>query len=306
MDISGRATASIIDVIDRARNYFGDYEPDMKSVNYNYRDKTSEMTMKITVPRGRSRNHGKVRIPKKEGYRIKEMFTPEFNEVNSVWDQKDDSWILNPANLPSEKHYLVRLEGKVDPDQFDQLIDLNVPDDPVTENGVDKYWVQSALKDPGVLANVYEELTVENVDLSVEVGVQRCFTTAIPSRIRKSFERTDDLIEASNKGDRNELITSSRRRQEARKRMSMTESELAQYLSSLATSEKLSEYIAVEQPFKRRDIDTPVTGQMIFPEQITVDVSTNLGLDKQAAEGELSFKKEKYTEYLEDEAEDLV
>ncbi|NLV05292.1 hypothetical protein GOC83_03985 [Haloarcula rubripromontorii] len=306
MDVSTTGSASIVDVIDRARDYFGDYEPDMKAVTYDYRDRTSEMTIKITVPKGLSRRRGTVRIPVKEGYRIKEMYTSAFQEVNSVWTREEDEWVLNPENLPSEKDYLIRLEGQVDAEKFDKIVDLNVPEDPVTEGGVDKYWIQSALRDPSALSEIYQELRVDNIDMNIEVGVQRCFSTAIPKRIRKSFERTDELIEASNEGDRNKIITSSRRRQEARKEMSMSEGELAKYLRSLATSERLGEYISIESPFKRRQIETSSMNHMVFPEQVNVDVTTSLNLETQAAEGELSFEKNDYTDFLEKECEDLL
>lgn len=309
--VSGNATLSgIVEALDRVKGYFSGYEPDARSVTYDYRNQTSEMTLKITVPdnlgrHARGRKAGKVKIPRARGYEFREMFSSEdFETVRAPWTRTESHWILDPTNLPSGENYMVRLDKRdIDADEFARIIDLNVPDDPVSKGGIDQYWVQSAIKDPSQLETTYEELKVNNVDLDIRVGVQRCFSNAIPEDVLDGFKRWSEVRNADN---RNEVLVAHRRFREARKRMKMSEGELANYLRSLASAEQFEDFISIESPYRRQGIQPTTYEHAIFPEQIEVSISTNLSLEQKAAKGTLEFHKADYEEHIRDETEDLV
>lgn len=309
--VGGNATLSgIVDALDRVKDYFSGYKPDARSVTYDYRNQTSEMTLKITVPdnlgrHARGRSAGKVQIPRARGYEFREMFSSEdFAPVRAPWTKTESYWVLDPTNLPPGENYMIRLDKRdIDAEEFTRIIDLNVPDDPVTKNGVDQYWVQSAIKDPRQLEATYEELKVDNVDLDIRVGVQRCFSNAIPDDVLEGFKRWTEVRNAEN---RNEVVVAHRRFRKARKRMKMSEGELANYIRSLASAEQFEEFISIDSPYRRQEIEPTAYEHAIFPEQIRVSISTNLSLEQKAAKGTLEFHKEDYEEHIRDETEDLV
>jgi hypothetical protein len=77
-------------------------------------------------------------------------------------------------------------------------------------------------------------------------------------------------------------------------------------LRSLASAEKIRDYIAVERPYRRREINSDTYEQSILPEEVEVGVETDLTLEQPAAKGYLDFQHQEYTQYLEEEAEDLL
>lgn len=309
--VSGDASLQgILEALDRVRNYFNGYQPDARSVTFDYRNRTSEMTLKITVPdnlgrKARARKRGRVQIPVAEDYVFWDMFSSEdFSTVRAPWKKTDTHWVLDPTELPSGENYLVRLDKRnIAAEEFDRLIDLNVPDDPVSNSGVDQYWVQSAIKDPNLLAETYEELKVDNVDLDIRVGVQRCFSNALPDELMESFKRWGEVRRADN---RNEVLVAHRRFREAQKRMKMSEGELATFIRSLASADSFRDFISVDSPYRREEIEPTSFEHAIFPEQILVSISTNLSLEQKAAKGSLEFKKEDYEQHIRSETEDLI
>ena len=308
---SASATAGVsgvIEAIDRLKGYLSGYKPDTRSVTYDYRSGTSEMTVKITVPDNRGRKVGKVKIPREEGYEIREMFSSgDFTPVGAKWDQNSDYWILDPANLPAGENFMLRLNNEnVNEDVFEEIIDLNVPEDPMSKSGVDQYWVQSSIRDPKTLQDIYQDFKINNVDLNIRVGVQPCFSTGIPDDVTERIERTRELIEASNEGDRNAVSTAHIRRREARKQGSVTEQEIASLIRSLANPSKFGEFISIESPYRQENIESNTLSNEIFPEEISVEIATNLDLEQQAAKGTLKFEKENYTEHIEEETADLL
>jgi hypothetical protein len=159
---SASATAGVsgvIEALDRLKGYLSGYKPDTRSVTYDYRSGTSDMTLKITVPDNRGRKVGKIKIPRKEGYEIREMFSSgDFRPVGAKWEQNSDYWILNPEKLPTGENFMLRLNNEnVNQDVFEEIIDLNVPEDPMSKSGVDQYWVQSSIRDPKTLQDIYED-----------------------------------------------------------------------------------------------------------------------------------------------------
>lgn len=78
-------SADLVDVVRRAYEFFEDFEPQTRSVRYNYREATSEMTFLIRVPDSRKRKFGKVKIPISDGYRLKDMFSlPDYKPVKAA------------------------------------------------------------------------------------------------------------------------------------------------------------------------------------------------------------------------------
>jgi len=201
---------------------------------------------------------------------------------------------------------LVRLEKTgIDDDIFGKIVDYSIPEDPMDENGNDVYYLQSNITEPKLFKDVYDEFRVDNVDVAVKVAVEGCFSTAIPDRVTKSIRRTQRLIRASNQNDYRELRQVHRLRKGTKDSMEVSEFEAAQIIRNLASAEKFQDYVNVTSPYRREAIDRS-NEQGFIPDNVTVDVTTDLNLDQPAAKGKLQFQKEEYTEFIEEETEDLA
>lgn len=306
-DVTGQATASLTQVVSSAFEYLGDFRPQAKSVRYNYREATSEMTFLIDIPDSRKRKFGELKIPISEGYRFKELFClPDFNPVNAAHKSEDGYITFDPSELPGHREYIITLTGNVSTDALSEIVDLTVPSDPKKSEDEHKYWLHSAIKRPGVMKDIYDDLKVDDVDLGVQVGVQRCFSNAIPEEVLETFDRTNELLQASNANDRNQVHKASRRRFKARRELDTSPAEAADIIRSLASAEHIRDYLSVEEPYHHRNIDPRPPENSIHPETIAVDVSTDLSLDRKAADGELTFKKSSYEGYVKDEIDRKV
>jgi hypothetical protein len=300
-------TANLVGVVSRAYEFFDDFRPETKSVRYNYREATSEITFLVHVPDSRKRQFGKVKIPIREGYRLKGMFSlPDYNRVKAAYTSDDGYISFNPKELPSNNEYVVTLNGDVESETLEEIVHLKTPEDPTRTEKEDSYWVHSAIKRPGVMKEIYDDMQVDNVDISLQVGVQRCFSNGIPEDILSVFDRTRELLQASDKADRNEILTASRRRYQARQDLSTSPAEAADIVRSLATAENIQDYIRVDDPFRERNINPGTPEQHIFPETVSVDVTTDLNLDRQAADGDIIFEKKSFEKFVEGRIDDEI
>lgn len=293
-------SANLVQVLTSAKEYLSDFRPQTRSVRYNYRERTSEMTFLIEVPDSRERKLSDVEIPVL-GYRVKDMFSmPDYKSVESAIVHKDEYITFDPDALPGHNEFILTLTGNVDPDTLKELVHLKVPEDPQTKDELDKYWVHSAIKRPSIMKEVYDDLQIDNVDLSVQVGVQRCFSSTIPQDVLDLFDKTRELMEASDKYNRNKLRSAGKRRHEALQSINTQPGEAADFLRSLATAEHIQDFISVDSPYRRRNINPELSNNRPIPETIDVDITTDLDLDNRAADGEIVFEKGDYEEYIGD------
>lgn len=299
-------SANVFEFVDRTKEFLSDYNPDMKSLKYNYDTHLSEIKVRINVPNNRSRHAGEIRIPS-GGYRIKETVTPTFHEVkNTVWEKDGDEWVLDPTELPDHDMYLVTLEGKVEDKVLNRVVSVDTPEDPMKQEGLHQYWIQSRIEDPATFEDIWDDLRVDGVKLTVNVGVHQCFSTAIPDRVIRLFRRTSKTLRAMNEEDFRSAWKEYRLREGTEQALSMSEGEAAALLRSLASAEKIRDYINVERPFRRRRINSDTYEQSVLPEEVEVDVETELSFKQPAAKGYLAFQHDDYTEFLEKEADELI
>lgn len=288
------------------KDYFSGYRPDMKKMTYNYSERSGTMKFKITVPDNRSRWSGNVEIPLHDGYQIQEILAGGFDPIEIPTTISDDKIIIDPKDLPSEEEYMVEVKKKnLSDDKLHNIVGVEPSTEPKTKGGIEEYWLEAYLKDPAMLVDIYDVFEVENIDFDIQVGVQRCFSQSIPQDLIKGFERTRDLIRASNEDDVHEVKKIHKLRKGTQKYSDVDEESVAQFIESLASAESLREFVSVDDPYNRKEIST-ASYDLVFPERIQVGVVTDLDLDQQAADGTLRFHKNDYQNYIEGETEDFV
>lgn len=288
------------------KDYFGGYSPDMKKISYNYSDRSGTMKFKITVPNNRSRTTGKVKIPLREGYQVQEILAGGFEPVRVPVKSSDDSLIINPSDLPSEQEYMITMKkNEISDGKLRDIVGVEPSTEPKTKDGIEEYWLDAFIKDPAMVSEMYDVFEVRNIDFDIQVGVQRCFSQSIPQDLVRGFERTRDLIRASNEDDVREVQKVHKLRKGTQEYSDIDESTIAQFIESLASAESLKDFISVDDPYQRKEIAAD-SYELIFPERIQVGVATSLDLDQQAADGTLRFHKNDYTKYIEDETEAFI
>lgn len=288
------------------KDYFSSYSPDMKKMSYNYSDRSGTMKFKITVPNNHSRLSGKVKIPRREGYQVQEILAGGFDPIKIPIQTTEDTLIIDPSDLPSEQEYMVKMKkSHISDEKLRDVVGVEPSTEPKSKKGIEEYWLDAYIKDPAMVSEMYDVFEVRNIDFDIQVGVQRCFSQSIPQDLVKGFERTRDLIKASNEDDIYEVKKIHKLRKGSQDYNDIDKNAIAQFIESLASAESLRDFISVEGPYQRKDIATQ-SYELVFPERIQVGVATKLDLDQQAADGTLKFHKEDYTEYIEDETEEFV
>ena len=288
------------------KDYFSGYKPDMKKMVYNYGDRSGTMKFKITVPNNRSRLTGNVEIPLREGYRVQEVLAGGFDPIKIPMEIKNDIIIIDPSSLPSEEEYLITVQkDSISDEKLQNVVGIEPSTEPKAKDGVDEYWIESFIKNPALVTDIYDVFEVENIDFNIQVGVQRCFSQSIPRDLIKVFERTRDLVQASNEDDVHEVKKIHKLRKGSQDYSEINEQDLAQFIESLASAESLNDFVSVEDPYNRREITTE-SYDLVFPERVQVGVATRLNLDRQAADGTLRFHRNDYTEHIEEETESFI
>jgi len=264
------------------------------------------MKFKITVPNNRSRIMGNVEIPLREGYQIQEILAGGFEPINVPMDVSDDILKIDPGDLPSEEEYMVTMRKEnIDDEKLANMVRVEPSTEPESKGGTEEYWLDAYLTDPAIVKDIYDVFEVDGINFDIQVGVQRCFSQSIPSDLIREFERTVELIEASNEGDFREVKKVHQLRKGTQKYSEVDQKSIAAFIESLASAESLRDFISIDDPYERNELEAE-NYQMVFPERIRVGVSTKLDLDQQAADGTLKFHKSDYTEYIEDETDDFV
>ena len=155
------------------------------------------------------------------------------------------------------------------------------------------------LRDVTILERLWEDLEVEDVDIDVRVGIDRCFATALPKDVRKALEATQELLAAARSRDREKMMKAwYKYRMYARKIPSIEELNL--FVQKVTASDFFRDYITVDRPFRIGEIRRGEVG-VIIPEIMFVEALTDLNLQNPAAIGYLTFKKKLYAEAIKDE-----
>ena len=283
----------IIQQLNELRKALRPFKPEVQSMRIFYRERTSDLTVLLHVPRGIERKK-KIEIPAYSGYKIFEMYDESLNKVDYVGEYSGGKWILDSSKLPASEKYLVILKGRVSKDAVDRIVKVHAPKDPKKEEETDKYWVHSAIKDVSVLEKIWEELAIERVNVNVNVGVQRYFAASIPNPVRMMLKTRGKLLRAIESGKRERSRIESYYRYWSRTAKATT-GEIYELIRKLVSGETFSNFIFIDPPYNIGSI-VPVTPVLFIPESVSVEVETDLNFRQPATEGYLTFKKKNFSD----------
>ena len=207
--ISGGAiTASaFIGWYDKIKEIFTDFRPEARTMSIDFARRTSQIGFQITVPEGWRKHSRKIKIPALAGYNILRMTDEGFQEQKHLWGLIDGNFILNANQLPASERYLVVMEGTVDENALKNIIFIKPAANRDNDEKNDKYWLESSIKQPGRLEQIYQDLEIEEVNFGVSIDIDKMFGLTIPQEVQEKADAVRQLLKtSSSEFDRNQLI----------------------------------------------------------------------------------------------------
>ena len=305
IDKSGK-TLEFIDKLSKLLEKMQNYKPEVKSLRINYLDKTTELKLLVNVPQGIKRRFRDIEIPAYPSYSIREVFDgATFDKIDVKWQLKNQNWISDAEDLGASDRYFVILQGQITEDSLAQLVKLYCPEDPKRTTEVDRYWIDSAIKDMSILEKIYDELTIDKVSTCVNVGVERQFASSIPKEVREWFRARAQADRYLASKDRGMSFRSFYRLRAAQRKMGKLSPTDVHNLASKALSpETFMYYIEVDKPFHISHL-MPLEETSWYPEKIGVSVETDLNYRNPVAQGDLIYKKIEFASKLTEEVKKL-
>lgn len=286
------------------------YKPEVKKFRIDYLDRSSEIKYFLEIPAGirRKIHRNRLEVPARIGFRIYELLDLDTGNIVSQfnYDTAESKWIFDLNTFPNSERYLLTLKGNVSTNLLNRIADVKAAANPSRDNGIDKYWIHSALKDVSILKRWWDELDVERVNADVRVGVQRYFTSAIPSQVRERLDVGRKLMDAIARGDRNLEQRLKTKYRSLQKIVKTSPVELYELISTLVSGGFFVNYLKVDDPFVFGAIEPLRQLTVIIPEKVKVSVQTDLNFNQPAARGNLSFQRTKYIEDITDNIEKAV
>ena len=262
-------------------------------------DKGSEIKYLIRIPAGLSRKlHRKVSIPATIGFRIDEIMDLDTTQLlRFSFDTNGNSWDFDADQFPNSERFLITLRGRVSNDLLARLVSVKVATDPSRQDGTEKFWVHSALKDASILRGIWDELDLDRVSCDVRIGVERLFTSVIPHEVKNALLTQKKLLNAIAQGQRNiEGLKSRYRLQQRTTKASPTE--LFELVAKLVSGDFVIDYVRVTSPYVLGLIEPVKALTEIIPEKLKVGVQTDLSFQVPVAKGDVTFERGNYAQSI--------
>jgi len=170
--------------------------------------------------------------------------------------------------------------------------------DPKSE--LNKYWLNSMIRNVDYFKKIYQELEIDDVNVSVHVGVERCFSTTFPKEMKRVLEASQRWTRAGHGRDRNEIQRAWLNLRKVTRTSKIQVGDLIQAIYKLTLGELFTEYLVVDLPYSLEEVKREERFMGLFPEKMSVNAFTDLNLRQPIAKGYLTFKKKKYMKKIED------
>ncbi|MEE9506169.1 MAG: hypothetical protein V3V98_03390 [Thermoplasmata archaeon] len=272
------------------------FRPDLRNLRLDYRTGEAEMVMHLYVPTS-GRSGKKVLVPDSAGLSIVDMYDGLITRVDHSWKRTKRGLSLSARNLPKgSEHFILRATGEIPLRGLQHFIETNKSTDCFDLRGEDVYWISCALTDIGIEAwkKIYKELMVQNVTVSVRVGVKACFTTTIPHKLRVVLEARRELILAMSSGNRNRIRKAKYRVDSLKRMSSASEEDVVKEIGGMLARPVFRNYVYATKPFKIGDLQGDELRMSAIPDTMTVEAFADLGYRQKKATGNIHFKREKY------------
>ena len=277
------------------------FNPEVSKFEINYKNKKAKLFYKIEIPENSIRDQiGKIVIPKTTSFKINDFFDGNFtNIINFIrFSAYDEAYIINLRNLPLINNFLIIFEGDLEPNLLNRLIRIQPAINKDSTEIHDKYWLDVMIRDIEILEKIYESLNVNEINCSVKVGVERYFTTELPSSLKVGINALNDFLSAGRESDRIKLFSAWMKYR--RSIHNINKEELENFFRELAKKFFLKNYIEIDLPFYLGEIGSHEI-EKIIPKSFSVEAMSDLSLKEPAASGYLKFNKKEYQKKIQEE-----
>ena len=291
----------------RIKGFFAPFKPDARHVSMNHRNKTCEIRLHIHVPDSVRRSVAKIEIPAMVGFKVVEIIDEGFSYIPNAFYLDGDKWKLNTQTLPASEHYLITLEGSVDPKVVTSLVRIQPAKNRDQTDNLDRYWLDSMIRDVELLQDIWRFMEVQDIDVDVNVSVERCFADILPADVNERLQATAKYLDAGKTIDRGQQFRAWLRYRESQKRLTVDTESLVRVARGVLNPEDFRKYLAVDEPYTIGSVTSPLTpSQNVFPDQVVVEATTHLDYKKPGATGYLSFNKKLFTEVVRDQLSSIL
>jgi hypothetical protein len=292
---------SALEWINKVIGFLEPYKPIKKKMRINHANQTSEIALLLDMPNKIKRMVINTKIPAYDNFYVDEMLTEDFSPLNvsKFWTRTHDGyWILNSKDLPNNDKFFLRLKGKMPKEIISKMVLINEAINRDQTEDFDRYWIKCMIRDIELIENVWDMLEIDDVNVGIKVGINRCFSSAIPPDYTSKIKATQRFLRAGHGKDREELYRAWAALHRSQQSKGISPGEFMELISQLTSGESFENYVHVDEPYNLGTINRESDVSSILPKFMYVQALTNLDLNQYAADGYLVFHKKKYIENI--------
>ena len=297
-------SASAGDVLrwfDTIKEYFKDFRPEARSMTINFSSQTSTIGLAIIVDEGFRKNHNKIKIPAYPNFKIIKMQDASFHQIQSLWKYVNGEWILDARDLPPSAGYLIELEGAIEENNLKDLVHIKPSINRDSNDQVDKYWLDASLKNPKILEQIWTDLQIDEVNVTVKIDINKMFALRLPQEIKDKTDAIQKYLRAGQLGDRGLLFRAMHDYKRQERKNPFHPNDFLRVINNLTARNTLLNFISVDERYDIGEIDHFTTYEGIIPQDIKVHALTNLTLQNPQALGYLTVQRKLYLEKIQEE-----
>jgi hypothetical protein len=163
---------------------------------------------------------------------------------------------------------------------------------------LDRYWLKCMIRDVELIEKIWDMLEIEDIDVGIRVGINRCFSTAVPNQYHQKIEALQNYLRAGVGKDRQKVFHTWHEYRMSQKIGDFSPETLMNLITELTKGELFGKYINVEKPYNIGAIRREKEFSGPFPKFMLVQAQTDLDLRKCIADGYLTFSKKKYIDEI--------
>ena len=244
----------VFEWVSKVKKAFDAFKPEFRDMRLNYRTQKSELRLALYIPDSLKRKVAKVKVPAYQNFIVSEMIDESFSIVPSAWKFDKGNWILRASSLPASERYLLKLIGEVPRGILSDLVRIQPAQNRDQTPEIDRYWLHSMIKNVDFIKQIYRELEVDDVNVNVHVGIERCFSTTFPVELKKLLRASQRWTRAGYSRDRSEIQRAWLELRSVTGRSKIQVGDIIRTIYKLTLGELFAEYLVIDQPYALGDM----------------------------------------------------
>ncbi|GAG06687.1 unnamed protein product, partial [marine sediment metagenome] len=186
-----------------------EFDQEVVDVSINYTGRTCVISVKLDIPSSKHDKLKNTELPKYDEYRIKDIKNSSFKSIKELFYLSDNKYICNADIIPQfDDIILLILEGTMTTDFLNRLIRVQPALNRDQTEELDRYWLYAMIKDIEMWDKIWLSMDVEDVDLLVDVSLDRVFSIVLPPGIQRRIIATRRYLTAGRGRVGDEVIRS--------------------------------------------------------------------------------------------------